>query len=98
MNTFAQFGIEKITQRAQFTGPKITVGKVLNREIIVNAYRIVDSKFEGKRLDIDILLNDELRLLWTGRKSLMEAIQLVPKDGFPFKATIIFENEIYQFS
>ena len=62
MNTFNDFGITT-TQKA-FTGNKINIELLFNKEIIVHAYKIEPSKFEGKgdRLVIQFTLNDEKRI------------------------------------
>jgi len=98
MKTFQQFGI-KATIKA-FTGDKIKINKIINREITVHDYKIEDSKFEGKgkRLDLQIELNQTKHLVFTSSVGLMEVIQQIPKDGFPFRTTIVEENERFEFT
>jgi hypothetical protein len=95
MKKFKDFGIK--AEHKGFIGDKIKISKVLNREIIVHGYKIEDSKFQGKRLDMQIQIGETMHVLWTGSAILMSLIQQVPKDGFPFVATIVRENECYEF-
>lgn len=87
---------------SRFSGDKIKIAKLLNKQIVVLNYKITDSKFsdEGlkKRLDIQIELNDEKHILFTGSKILMEMIEQVGKDNFPFETVITKEGEAYQFN
>lgn len=101
MNKFGQFNI-KVTSRA-FEGEKIKMSKILNKEIIVNDFRIEDSKcFQdrgtGKCLYLQITFNDEKRIVFTSSSGLIEAIQQIPKEGFPFITMICQENERFIFT
>lgn len=98
MNSFKDFNIKPIIDN--FTGDKIKISKILDKEITVVDYKIGPSNFEGKgpRLDLQIQRGDELNVVFTGAKYLMQAIEKVPKDKFPFKTTIIRNNESFQFT
>lgn len=100
MKSFKEFGIKTASQA--FVGDKIKMEKILNREIIIHDYRIDDSKFEGaknnKCLVLQIEFKEEKHVVFTGATVLIESIQQVPKKEFPFTATIIKENERYEFS
>lgn len=96
MRQFSEFGIKP--KPAGFIGDKIKLTRVLNREIIVHDYRIEDSNFKGKRLDLQIEINGNKHILFTGSKTLIDMIQNVSEEDFPFKTTIITENEIPQFT
>jgi hypothetical protein len=96
MRQFSDFGIKP--KPAGFIGDKIKLSRVLNREVIVHDFRIEESKYKGKRLDLQIELNGNKHVLFTGSKTLIEMIQNVPKEHFPFRTTIITENEIPQFT
>jgi hypothetical protein len=97
MKNFSEFGITA-TQKG-LKGEKIKIDRVLNRPVIIRGYQIVDSKFEGKgkRLDIEITVDNADRVIFTASVILMEMIEKVPKDAFPITATIISENERYEF-
>lgn len=97
MKTFKDFGI-KIETNA-FIGDKIKISKILNRQIVVHAYKIEKSKYNtGKCLYLQIDLNGTKHIVFTGSNILMDAIQQVPSSGFPFRTTIVEENEMYQFT
>ena len=98
MKSFKEFGIKHELQ--SFVGDKIKISKILNREIVVIDFKIEDSKYGNtgsKCLYMQIELNNQKHVVFTGSKPLMETIQRVPKPEFPFKATIVKENEWYEF-
>lgn len=94
MNKFSELGIEPATKG--FTGDKIKMSKVLNKEITVHAFMVVPSNYkekgDGKRLDMQISIAGTKYLLWTSSLGLRELIQKVPASKFPFIATIIEEE------
>lgn len=97
MNTFKEFGIK--IENNSFIGDKIKVSKILNREIIVHNFKIDNSKFNaGKCLCIQIELNKQKHIVFTGSTMLTDAIKQVPDSGFPFKTTIVSENDMYVFT
>lgn len=101
MKKFKDFGIES-TSKA-FVGTKIEVDNILNIEIAVHEFRIVDSKYDkikgnGKCLHLQISIGTIKHVVFTGSGFLMDAIQQVPKDGFPFTTKIIKDNKRFQFT
>lgn len=99
MNAFKDFGIK--TQVKSFEGDKIKIDRILNKVISVEAYKIELSKFDkgtGKCLSLQILVDSSKRVVFTGSANLMEMIEQVPKDKFPFNTTIIKENERFEFT
>ena len=100
MKKFSQFGIKP--ESKNFIGEKIPIKRILNKEIIINDYRIEDSKFKekgnGKRLFMQITVDGIQRVVFTSSQPLQQQIQMVPKEEFPFYATIITENERYEFT
>jgi hypothetical protein len=101
MKKFSQFKIE-VTSKC-FVGDKIKMAKILNREIIVHDFKLGDSKIfldrgTGKCLQLQISVNEEKHILFTSSIGLIEAIQQVPADDFPFTATIIEENDRFKFT
>jgi hypothetical protein len=102
MKSFSQFGI-KPTSKERFEGDKIKLSKIINREIIVHRYKIEDSKVYKDRgsckcLHLQISLKDEMHVVFTSSSGLIDVIVQVPPDGFPFKTTIIQENERFIFT
>jgi len=97
MKSFSQFNIK--TPSKGFEGEKIKMSRILNREIVVHGFKIEDSKvFKGKCLHIQISFNNEKHIVFTSGTVLIEMIQNVPPDGFPFSATIVEENDRFLFT
>lgn len=98
MNNFKDFDIKPVI--TNFTGEKITTSKLLDKEIIIVDYKVVPSNFEGKgdRLDLQIEYRDEPRVVFTGGKYLIQTIEKVPKDKFPFKTKICKNGEHLEFT
>lgn len=99
MRQFKDLGIKTPIQG--FTGDKIKMNKVINKSIIIHAYKIENSKFEkgnGKCLHMQIEVNGVKHVLFSGSTILMETIKNVPEDAFPFATTIVMESERLQFT
>jgi hypothetical protein len=65
------------------------------------AYKIVPSKFQdngnGKCLNLHILNGGVENVVFTGSTVLMEQIEMVNKQDFPFTATIVNNNDRFEF-
>lgn len=100
MTSFSELKIK--TPVPAMEGNKIEMFKVLNKEIKVWGYEIKPSKYpdkgNGKCLYMQIEIDGLKRVLFTGSGVLMETLELVPKDAFPFTTTIVKENERFQFT
>jgi hypothetical protein len=103
MNRFSQFSV-RIPDKG-FEGPKIKISKILNREIVVHAFRIEDSKVKqfqekgsNKCLHLQISINNEMHIVFTSGVTLIAVIQQISADNFPFTTTIIEENDRYIFT
>jgi ribosomal protein L31 len=98
MKRFNELGIT--TEIKGFTGDKVKISKVVNREITVHAYRIEDSKFKdkGRCLHLQISINGNMHVVFTGSNTLMDTIEKVSKDSFPFITTIVQEDERFKFT
>ncbi|GAB3511792.1 hypothetical protein [Emticicia fontis] len=97
MNQFRDFNIKVVTNT--FVGDKIKIQRVLNRTIQVHAFKIEDSKLNtGKCLFMQIEINKEKHVIFTGSNSLIESIKQVPENGFPFETTIVQDNQTFQFT
>jgi hypothetical protein len=99
MNTFKDFNIAPKIQA--FQGDKIKIERILNKQILVEDFKIDISKYgkgNGKVLTLQLTLDREKRVLFTGSVTLMDMIEQVSKENFPFTTTIIKENERYQFT
>lgn len=97
---FSELGIE--TTQKKFVGEKIRLGKVLNTEIVVHFFSINPSKYPEKGSDvclwIQISIEDKKHVAFSIAKGLIETIQRIPIDAFPFVTKISNENEIYEFT
>lgn len=100
MNSFKDFNIK--LDRKRMSGDKIKMAKVINMPIIVLDYRLDDSKYSrnrsGKCLSLQIKIEGEKHVIFTGSDVLIEQIQKVPEEGFPFETAIIREGERFEFS
>lgn len=99
MKSFSDFNIKP--QSKGFEGDKIKIERIINKQIIVHDFKIENSKYEkgnGKCLYMQISVDNDKRVLFSGSSNLMDLIQQVPQTDFPFKATIIKENERYYFT
>lgn len=95
MNSFSQFGITVKPQN--LTGEKVKISKILNKPITVVRYEIKKSKFDGNCLYLQIRMGDKDHVIFTSSKYLSQMISMVPADKFPFQATIVEEDDRYQF-
>lgn len=88
MLNFKDLGIKP--KESTFTGKKIDVEDLLNEEIKVYGYEIKDStkKAGTKYLTLQIESDNKKRVVFTSGKILMDVIQQIPEDKFPFKTTI----------
>jgi len=101
MNNFNQFNIQAPSKG--FEGDKIKISRILNREIIVHDFKIEDSKVfkekgSGKCLQLQISFNNNKHVIFTSASGLIEVIQQIPENGFPFTTTIIPDNDRYIFT
>lgn len=98
MNNFKDLGIKPAEK--PLTGEKIKMNKVLNLDITVIDFRIVDSKYyKGtKCLYLGIDLNGTKHIVFAQGNILIQVIEQIPVNKFPFKTRIIKENGRYEFS
>lgn len=100
MNKFSSFSINPC--EGKFMGDKIKIKKVFDKDIIVLDFLIENSKYtdkgEEKCLKLQIEMNGQKHVLWTGSRVLMEMIQQVDRRSLPFQTVIKEEGETYQFT
>lgn len=99
MNKFKDFDIKPLAPG--FTGDKIKIERILNREIVIHDYRITDSKYndgKGKCLHLQIEIGGIKHVVFTGSAALLEIVQQIPQSGFPFITTIIKDNDRFEFT
>lgn len=92
MNDFKDLGVESTP--SNLIGDKIKVTKVLDKPIEVHNYIIGPSKkFEGEEyLSLQVKFNDEMHVIFSRSKGLMDLLRKIPKDKIPFTATIIKDD------
>lgn len=98
MNQFKSFGIKPII--STFTGDKIKIDRILNTEIQVLSYKIEASKVktDTKLLTLQIQRGETKNIIFTGSNVLMQMIESVPKDKFPFTTKIVKDSEHLEFT
>jgi hypothetical protein len=98
MNNFKDLGLRPSS--VGMAGEKVKIERLLNKEIVVLHFRIEDSnkKAGTKCLWLQIELEGQKRVLFTGAQALIEVIQKVPAAHFPFTTTITKDNERFEFS
>lgn len=97
---FSDFNIKP--NNGRFVGEKIKMWDVLNREIIVHDFKVNESKFKESNssqcLNLQIEINGQKRVLFTGSKVLTQMIGNVDKDNLPFATVIQKNGESFQFT
>lgn len=98
MINFKDFGIKP--KLPTFLGDKIKIDRILNTEITVFKFKIeASNKKPGtKFLTMQIEKSGTKHIVFTGSTVLMDMIQQVPENGFPFKTIIIKEGEHLEFT
>jgi hypothetical protein len=98
MINFKDLGIKPAEK--PLSGEKVKPNKILNLDIIVHDFRIEDSKFyKGtKCLCLGFELNGIRNVVFMQGNILVQTIQQIPIDKFPFTTKIIKENGRYEFS
>lgn len=100
MHQFKDFGIK--AESKSLEGEKIKITKVFNLPVTVQAFKIETSKFEkgtGKCLHLQIELDGQQRVVFTGSANLMEQIEQVPMEKFPFQTIIVRQhNDRFEFT
>lgn len=92
MENFSDFSDEIVLD-----GDKIKINDILDKPLIILAYRINNSKFDDKEcLTIQFELNENKYVLFTGSVVLKNQI-VKYKDKIPFKAKISKINKYYTF-
>lgn len=99
MITFSELGVKAKT----LSGDKINISEIFDKEIIVKDYRVVESNYNKKNEDkmclhLQIEFEGKTRVLFPGSEVLIDQIEKVPKEAFPFKTTIIKEMNWYKFT
>ena len=99
MKRFSDFKIKP--PAGGFIGDKIKISKILNREIIIHTFKIDKSKFpknkSGNVMTLQIEINAEKHIVFTGSDYLINQISQINKNDFPFIAIIEKSGEHFEF-
>lgn len=98
MKSFKDLGINVIND--SLTGEKIKISKVIGKDITVLKFKVTKSKYDKCEncLTIQIEMNGEKKVFFTGSEMLRKQIEQVPESEFPFSTKIEVINETYQFN
>lgn len=97
MKRFSDFNVTP--PERQFDGEKIKIFKILNKEVKVLNYRIVDSKFKNsQRLDLHIETEGVKYIVFTGSNHLLKTIEQINKNDLPFLTVIEKDGESFKFT
>lgn len=86
MKQFNELGIQD--EKKGLVGDKIKVERVLEKRITVIDFNIVDSKYDGKCLQMQIEFNEDKRVIFTSAKRLISTMEKVDKSSLPFSTII----------
>ena len=95
MKKFSDFA----TDTRIMVGEKIKITEILGKEIMINGYKISDSKYEGKQLlTLQIKLDDIDRVIFTGSNVLIDQCNQY-EDEIPFITSVEkVNNKFYSFT
>jgi hypothetical protein len=71
------------------------VHRYIIKESTVDAFKKNGS---DKCLHLQVSFNNEMHVVFTSGKALMEVIEQIPRDKFPFTTTIVDENGMFKFT
>jgi hypothetical protein len=92
MNKFKDFDITPVNKG--YIGEKISINRIINKEIKIIGFKFKDSNYKevdkyDKCLHLQIFVDDKMHVVFIGSETLVNMIQQLPEDGFPFFTTII---------
>jgi len=93
---FSELKIE--APKPAFQGEKLSMNQILNLEIKVHKYEVGPSNFEGKRLTIQFELDGKLHIVFTASTVLLQTLERIPEDSFPFMTRIVRIDKRFQFT
>ena len=98
MKEFNELGIKPPPPKS-FVGDKISIKRVLKKKIIIHDFAVKPSIYPPKKdcLHLQIEFEEERRVMFITATHLTEVLKLIPKDAFPFKATIVNPEGYFRF-
>ena len=91
MEDFSEFASEN-----SLDGVKIKLENILDKPLIVKDFRVTKSKFDGDCLKLQVEINGENRVVFTGSNVLIEQAQKY-SDHMPFSAKITMVDKYFSF-
>lgn len=91
MEDFSEFASEN-----SLDGAKIKLENILDKPLIVKDFRVTKSKFDGDCLKLQVEINGENRVVFTGSNVLIEQAQKY-SDHMPFSAKITMVDKYFSF-
>lgn len=94
MNRWVDLNIP-LPERKNFIGEKISMSKILNKDVEIIDYKIEDSKKceGGKCLTLQLRFAGESRVLFTGAQFLIKQIEKVEKNNLPVVVCIVKQED-----
>ena len=82
-------------ERKNFIGEKISIAKIINKEVEITAFKIeVSKKYEGGRcLTLQLKYAGENRVLFTGAQFLIKQIEKVQQNQLPIIAKVVKQED-----
>jgi len=98
MNKFSDLNIEP--DEKIFSGKKIDMEDIIDKEIIVHDWKVGESKYNDKPfcLTLQITFEGKQRVVFSGSRGLESTVKKATKDQFPFETTIKREGKWLKFS
>ena len=98
MKEFNELGIQPPSVKS-FVGDKISIKRVLRKKIIIHDYAVKPSIYDAKKdcLHLQMEIDGERRVTFITANHLTEVLELIPKDAFPFEATIVNPDGYFRF-
>lgn len=99
-NNFSDFNITPTIAPGRFSGDKLQIDDIINREIEVLDFIIEDStKKEGTmRLRLQFRLNEKIHIVFSGSKTMQDQIKKVAPEKIPFFTTIVKDSKHHKFT
>lgn len=94
MKKFSELNIDNKLSDS-FSGDKISINDILNKKIIITKSSVYKSKFKDNYLKLQISIDNQNRIVFTGSKNLINSINSVEIKDYPFETTIIKYFEGY---
>lgn len=94
MNRWVDLNIP-LPERKNFIGEKISMSKILNKDVEIIDYKIEDSKKceGGKCLTLQLRFAGENLVLFTGARFLIKQIEKVEKNNLPVVVCIVKQED-----